>query len=740
MTSNIDNVLIDDIENNLLFFKNGKIANRGIYINDNHLDYFGEYKKTIKDTIDIVEYKGRNKLGFIINNKAYFTKDGFLKLGLMDKHISDKKVFEDKLIKHLNLNNKKCIIITLNNGQYDLDIFFLKYISKEVLSSIYWYINRNKPLNIVITLLDNEIIYHATNYYNIDDCIVLYYIIGDFLKAYETMGLELAPAIEETKPYIHPKAFKRTDKIEPFRRPTGGARCTMTKIDGGLLEQIKNLDAEELYPKTITIGNLSIHDDKIIEAYNQFLTMIFDKEKYDGVSIRMPKEYDNDWYKILPCFKSILDLSTTISKELDLYLSIKKIGNNGNYIYDTDSTDYIPNVKGLFSYYDKILNVNISDLQTRLIDIIMDDKEDSKSPIVGQGDEVKLGNKISSELKDTGSRTQIRYDNDGTSGATLMRCYNNLLRGLPFDHIDNFDFEGDNIEMLFSQSSINKRLPDPNKIDNTGYTIRKVYPTQSTFKRLSESDILDKLTVNDIVDNSELNMLKDVYDKHIGIVSIRCKKDTDYLDINYRAIFKKHIDKGVLYPKLRFEYEYGYTINENSIIEYNITRTKIVPFKSMISTKPMNIHNDIMERYSVLIQTQSSMSSIPVGSNVIDSNQVDSCIEIYRSMFSRYIELGILKNTLIFDVVKNSHKFPAIWEIYNDSYIYQDKPIRLYNIYLNVISAFSDSINLKYAKTTICSIYKSIFKRYIDVGLMKSELEYTAGLPFPTIDKLWLCR
>ena len=232
------------------------------------------------------------------------------------------------------------------------------------------------------------------------------------------------------------------------------------------------------------LKNDEIYDDKIIEAYNQLLTMMFDKEKYDGISIRVTKkDCDDLWFEILPCFINVRSIEYKASIGSDLCTNIKK-NSDGNYIYSITDVNYIYNNEYVFSNHDKILNINISDLQTRLIDIIMDDIEDIKSPIVGQGDEVKLGNKISSELKDTGSRTQIRYDNDGTSGATLMRCYNNLLRGLPFDHIDNFDFEGDNIEMLFSQSSINKRLPDPNKIDNTGYTIRKVCPTQSTFKRL----------------------------------------------------------------------------------------------------------------------------------------------------------------------------------------------------------------------------------------------------------------
>ena len=235
-------------------------------------------------------------------------------------------------------------------------------------------------------------------------------------------------------------------------------------------------------------------------------------------------------------------------------------------------------------------------------------------------------------------------------------------------------------------------------------------------------------------------MLKDVYNKHMGIVSIRCENDRNKLDDNYRSVFKKHIAKGVLYPKLRFNYDYGYVLNENGIIEYGITRAHIVPFKSMVSNEPINIHKDIMEKYSVLISTQTNMSSTQAGYNVIDSSQVDSCIEIYRDMFSRYIELGILKNTLMFYAVKNSHTFPSIWEIYNDSYIYQNKPTRLYSIYLNMILAFFDNVNLRYAKTTINGIYKSMFKRYIEVGLMKSEIEYMDGVLHPTLDKLWLSK
>ncbi len=542
----------------------------------------------------------------------------------------------------------------------------------------------------------------------------LLFTIGRFKKEYETMGLEVSLPIEETKQNDYPETKEDLDKLlEPIKLKSYGRGKPTIYGDGcTMMDKIKNIDVESLYPKTTISSNLSIHDDKIIEAYNQFLTMIFDKEKYDGISIRVPKECTEDWFEILPCFKYVRKMEYKITPELDLYVNIKKlgIGRNCSYIVDVSGIDYITsninNSRSMFSDYGKILNLNVSDLQTRLLDIIQD--------------------------------TKVDESNDTVYSAGQLA--NNLLRGLPFNHIDDFDLEGDSITYEINSKNKLSGLKELNPTDLSDRMHLKDDDMDSLLKRLPENNPLDNLTVDDIVDNTELNMLKDVYDKHMGIVSIRCENDRNRLDDNYRSVFKKHIAKGVLYPKLRFNSDYGYTLNENGSIEYGITKTQIVPFKSMISNKPMNIHKDIMERYSVLITTQANMSSIPVGSNVIDSNQVDSCIDIYRTMFSRYIELGVLKNTLIYDVVKNTYTFPSIWEIYNDSYIYQNKPTRLYNIYLNVVLAFSDNMNLRYAKTTINGIYKSIFKRYIEMGLMKSEIEYTSGLPFPTIDKLWLCK
>lgn len=833
--------IYDDIDNGLLFLETGMIVYRKEYIDGEESIFFGSYNLDDDGNGIIFGYKTKEKLGFFKYGTPYYSKIGLLKLGNMDIHIMGKAAFEDNITRYLstNINGKhKQLYINLDGTLDDMRLFFLKYVNREVLTKIMWYLIRDKSVSIRLELNSNLIIYSIAHYLdsgNLDKHDIKFYKVNDFLKEYETMGLELTPVIEETKPlefpqsadgltalldsfkdnslirgkpttndfkeygYVHPRAFKRTDKIEPFRKPTGGARCTM-------MDEIKNLTKKTLYPKTTTINNLSIDKDRIINAYNTFIYSMLNIEKYTAISIRVPRDYNDDWFKILPCFNAMKESALRIQDDLDTYVNIKRIGSGDsrNYTFDISGLDTTPsNINSIrnkiqFFASDIILNLNITDLQTRLIDLIIEDKPS----IVDSKDEVNINDNLVSEVKDNDSKVSENEVNDVVhSPGQLM---NNLLRGLPVDYVDNFDLDGDTItheikfknkltdlkEVKDNDSKVSetdskpmeetirhrnidnaykllnniltssdyirhgkipagaieyitllvngdKGIPNPNKIDNTGYTIRKVRPTQSTFKRLSESDKLDTLTVDDIVDNTELNMLKELYDKHIGVVSIRCKKDRNMLDDNYRALFKKHIAKGVLYPSLKFDYEYGYIVNENSIIEYTITGTKIVPFKSMISNKPMNIHADIAEKYIALIKTQASVSSV---SNSVDEEQIETCISIYNSMFSKYIELGILKDDLIFDLYKNRYVFPAIWSIYNDSYVSQDKPTRLYNIYLNIVISFSSDGSLKYVKNTLTSVYRTLFKRYIDLGLMKPEIEYPVGLPFPTIDKLWLHR
>ena len=715
----LKDVIYDDVSNGLLFLETGVIVYRKEYLDTRDSILFSRYNREVDGSGIIYDIITKQRLGFLKYNIPYFNRVGLLKLGNMDIHMNGKVEFERKITNYLINNKIDDIDINLDGGLDGLNIFFLKYIKDEdVLNKILWSINRHKHVVLKLKLYNNKIIYSKGN----PDEFIRCYSTNDFLKKYETMGLEVAPPIEETKPVgfpelaidklsellnsfkdksltrakpttndfsfnycIHPKTFKRTDKIEPFRRPTGGTRCTMTKIDEGLMEEIKNLDAEELYPKTTTINNLSIHDDKIIEAYEQFLNMIFDKEKYDGISIRVPKECEDDWFEILPCFKYVRNLAYKITPELDLYVNIRKLDNNsGNYVIDISGTDYttanINNNRLQFSESDKVLTIDIYNLQTRLVDII----QDIKSPIVGQGDEVKLGNKISSELKDTGSRTQIRYDNDGTSGATLMRCYNNLLRGLPFDHIDNFDFEGDTImnEIKFKNELSGLKEPNPTDlsdwVNNNSSNFDKnfkhinlggvdtMFSATSLLKRLP---IVSKYGVNDVVSDSEIKTLNGLYNNYIVSSDNLTFDYVNKLNEKYNHIFKHHIEIGILYPKLKFNYEYGYYLNDNFTIEYGVVRSNVVPFEYMISKEPINIYKDIEYKYNIFVSTQANLchaqNSID-GVQLLDIYQADKCKGIYRTIFSKYIELGVLKDTLELITVRPDkyYKFSAVDDIY----------------------------------------------------------------------------
>ncbi len=240
--------------------------------------------------------------------------------------------------------------------------------------------------------------------------------------------------------YVHPRAFKRTDKIEPFRRPTGGARCVM-------MDEVKDLDKKTFYPRTTISSNLSIDKDKIINTYNTFIYNMLNIEKYIGISIRVPRDYNDDWFKILPCFNSMKESAHGIQDDLDRYVNIKRIGsgNSKNYAFDISGLD--PTSASIndnsnriqFSVCDNILNLSITDLQTRLIDLIIEDKPS----IVDSEDEVNINDNLVSEVKDNDSKVSENEVNDVVySPGQLM---NNLLRGLPVDYVDNFDLDGDTI-------------------------------------------------------------------------------------------------------------------------------------------------------------------------------------------------------------------------------------------------------------------------------------------------------
>ncbi len=756
-------IIYTDIINGLHILSDGIVVEVDGYPNE-----IKQYGRLVDNknyhTGNILDVRGSARLAsFNYNTRIIkYSYRGILKLADMDIHRERKEIFEDKIIKYLKYKNKEFISILLDDPVVNIDAEFLKYMPSNILKIVLSYVIPNRLVAVDIDYKDGKLEYSYTTTRDIRRPEVygmgypyssdtgLLFTIGTFRKEYETMGLELAPAIEETKQNDYPETKEDLDKLlEPIKLKSYGRGKPTIYGDGcTMMDKIKNIDVESLYPKTTINSNLSIDKDKIINAYNTFIYNMLNIEKYIGISIRVPRDYNDDWFKILPCFNSMKESAHGIQDDLDRYVNIKRIGSGDskNYAFDIsglDSTSASINDNSnriQFSACDIILNLNITDLQTRLIDLIIEDKPS----IVDSDDEVNVNYKLVSEVKDNDSKvseTDSKPIEETISHRNIDNAYKLLYNIITSsDYIRHGKIPAGAIEYITLLVNGDKGIPNPNKIDNTGYTIRKVYPAQSTFKRLSESDILDKLTVNDIVDNSELNLLKDVYDKHMGIVSIRCENDRNKLDNNYRSIFKKHIDKGVLYPKLKFNYDYGYNLNENGIIEYGITRAQIAPFKSMISTKSINIHNDIAEKYSVLIKTQSNISSVSTLSNPIDEYQVESCISIYKSIFSKYIELGILKDNLIFTLAKDGYIFPSLWDIYSDGYVNQDKPIRLYNIYLNIVLSFSNSMDLRYCKTTLDDIYKSMFKRYIEVGLMKSEIEYSAGLPFPTIDKLWLHR
>lgn len=663
-----DQIMFKDLENGIYIMKDTRVVEAAGFPDNIKLfgrlvlngGYLISYIKDIDSNDRYAEFNHKNM-------KIKYTVKGCVKLMLMDLHINKKKDFEDTIIKHLKLKNKRCVNILLNNGLNDRDVKFLKYLPDRIYRIVDNNLKYNNLVSIEMYIENNELRYSYTTSRHIDrskyDIMsssyatdVIYYTISKFLKEYATMGVELAP----------------------FRAQTDSARCTM-------MDEIKNLDAKTLYPKTTNIGGKSIYDEKIVDAYNQFLNIMFDKEKYNGISIRVPNDYDDDWFEVLPDFRYVRNLACKITPELDLYINIKTLDNNGNYVVDISDTDYTftsNNINGkcIFSEFDRVLTISIIDLQTRLLDIL----QDSKSNMVDSNVKIKVDNELDNEIKDIDSKISKNEANDITM--PVGQGMNNLLRGLPFNHIDNFDLEGDSITYELNNKNKFSGLKQLNHTDLSDWVNNNSGNFDKNFKHInldgmdtgfSSYSLLKRLPnptkygVNDMVYASELNVLNILYNRYIVNSDDITSDYLNKLNEKYNQMFKHHIEIGVLYPKLKFNYQYGYYLNSNYTIEYGIIRAVVVPFDSMISNGPIDIYKDIEYKYDVFVSTQYNLCHTQnnvTGVKLLDIYQADKCKKIYRTIFSKYIELGVLKKEL--ELIKTGvgddyYEFSTVDGLYN---------------------------------------------------------------------------
>lgn len=678
----LEDVIYDDKNNGLLFLETGMVVHRKEYLDNKEAIFFGSYSKEIDGSGIIYDINTKQKLGFFKYNIPNFTTLGLLKLGNMDIHIKGKASFESTIINYLINNKIEDISISLDGGLDGLNIFFLKYISnKDVLTTLLWYINRHKQVILKLKLHGHSrLVYEKADPNDFSRC----YSTIDFLKKYETMGLELSVeelstllagfkdrSLARGKPttndftvnyHTHPNMFKRPDMLKPFNIPTGGARCTM-------MDEIKNLDVETISPKTTTIGDMSTYNDRIILAYNQFLNTIFKKEKYSGISIRIPYDYTDNWFELLPCCKyHKINSVYTSNRLVDEYVSIKKL-DDGVIQY---SLEYG------FSIQDKVLNMSIKNLETRLIDIIMDDVEYNKSSIVGQGIKVKSNNDLVHEIKDIGSDVSKNDVND--DAVSIGQLLNNMVK--------------------FGQCTI----PDT-----------KVY-------NLRPSNILTSV---------EMSELERIYNNTIGIVSISNINQLSVLNDEYKKRFKIAIDSNILYPNLKFNYKYGYGVCDNSL-SFNVVKATVFPFMGMVLNTDMNIYNDIHIKYTVLRSTWLNNGIIVDGKKYLTPDILVSCNEVYGELFKSYIDIGVLKPYISFIKSNDLHILPSLEQLFMDEFMCSELiPNRSFDLF-NTLKKY---IHIKNRYDDILKLYRVVFKYYIDIGVVKNDIPKTDDCDF-TLDDI----
>lgn len=699
---NLKDVVYDDVNNGLLFLETGVIVHREEYMLNREALFFGSYS----DKGFIIDDRLNGTiLGEFKNGKSIYNIAGLLKISTIPSVISDKKLFEKNILKYMKYKNRKSLFIILDVDRYNLDVFFLKYCTEKVIKSILWHLKRNRSIVVKIEVDGLKISYHTSQgvILSIDS---ICFDITDFEKEYEAMSLELAP-VENNDDTSIPTSKEEIDKLlEPVKKESLSRK---TETDTGYNNCVVN-DNTWMHPSTIR--QVIDSDDKLImDAFYQLLDKLFNKEKYTGISIRIPTDTKSTIYGII---SKSLGIKTAV---FDLYLDVKVSTMKAiKYVIAINQADYCTDLETRFTDTSKILDVSIDDLEIRILDVL------------------SFNVKESSSIEDTINQLMFGADN------VIPHTYelSNQLQ----EAKGTFDGE-DRASLVFSATSLSKRIPDPTWSDESvddNYEYKIMHPAfMSNKSDISDISELDRVIAKDVIDDTELKIIEDFYKNSITSASmfIKTPEDRDRLSILYRSIFKKHIDIGVLYHTLKFNYTYGYAMDNNGIINYGIIDSNTVPFDVMLTNKPINIHLDIIDKYNVLVKTQSAM----MDDKYLDTIHADKVNKLYKTIFKRYIELNILNKELFNTVIGNKYNFPDVYNLYTTYYKCQYKPVRLYNVFIQLVNIFNKTEesmcfgSIEYINT----LYRNMFSSYIDSKLMYElpRLNTFRGT-LPTLDEQWL--
>jgi hypothetical protein len=581
-----------------------------------------------------------------------FNVRGCITLMKMKVHQELKKKFEDDVIKYIKSRNHSRMVILIDDSLYYSDMFFLKYVDDvTVLASIYWYLNRRKDVGLILDIVE-----------------------GDKLVYSMRSG-----ALLNKNLFDQPTFTKNTGILFTYGKFASDYKymtAEVANIYDIILEGIKHKVTTKPTESDVVASPSISNNIKLLEAYSIFLDRSFNKDGYEAISIRIPKRTTDYWHYILPCMFSIKNNEYVIDN--DRYIGIKpNEESTGDYIYMDRVVDTVINNLWDLDNTDKEMSLDLKDLELRLLDILKEidcgytaDPKDEQ-PKQSNHPESKISLDKLLELfkqeslvrgKPTNdfsfnhhihpkafSRVELRTFKQPMGGARCMmmgelkdavsnvsktefnddvmpmsQVMYNLLRGLPFDYVDNFEFED-----LYP-------LGYESQPGNTKYYVK------------------------DVLSVSELQKLEDLYIKYIINSSL-----IHNLSTIYKEMFKYHISIGVLYPELKFNYKYGNYLDTNSVIRYGVIESNVVPFDTMISSEPIDVYKDIEYKYNTFTSTQLNMCHTVEGVKVLDILQADKCTKLYKTIFYKYIELGILKPKLPLTTSNHKHyRFPEVNSIH----------------------------------------------------------------------------